>query len=70
VATIDSTVLSNARAACADALVRHASGDNSVTDSERDAYKAVLAALKTGGVGNPFSEVLDRAVSLPNFRTS
>jgi hypothetical protein len=68
-ASIDPTVLSTARDACADSLVRYKSGDDSVTDAERDAYKAVLEACKAAGVGNPFAEVLDRAVSTGNFRT-
>jgi hypothetical protein len=66
----DPTVLADAVAASDDSLIRSEAGDFAVTEAEGVAYLALIGNLKTLGVRSPMAEILDKAVSLPNFRTA
>ncbi|GEM_PF-1329484 len=64
---VNPVTIATARTYADDANVRSAAGDRTVTDNESIAYRALLQELKGAGISSPFMEILDKAVSLPNF---
>jgi hypothetical protein len=64
---VNPVTVATARASADDANVRSKAADYTVTGPEGTAYNALIAELKAAGVFSPFMEILDKAVSLPNF---
>lgn len=66
---VPSNVLEAARTAAADANVRFAAGDFTVTEAEGVTIVNLVAAMKAAGVSSPAQELLDVATSPKNART-